>query len=257
VVPQARLQFDRSCCQKLECGKRVSVPHSHHSSAVHAALSDLLVACLQVKRARSKQLQPDEFMSGTFTISNLGNFGADSFDAILPPGARRTLWHPRHARDDSIALQTQRSSCVCLQGLCALKIVLTPLRGSAVRGRTRHVGNSTSSKGRCLRKPQAAPFCSRRRALLEASSSWIPKFRLARSAGAVCELWARGAGTAAILAVGGSKPTVTADAAGRIGVQKQMTVNLTADHRIVYGADAAEFLLALKAVIENPEQLTL
>ncbi|KAK9826444.1 hypothetical protein WJX81_006580 [Elliptochloris bilobata] len=102
-----------------------------------------------VKRARAKQLAPDEFTSGTFTISNLGNFGADSFDAILPPG------------------------------------------------------------------------------------------------------------TAAILAVGGSKPTVTADAAGRIGVQKQMTVNLTADHRIVYGADAAEFLLTLKSVIENPEQLTL
>ncbi len=75
--------------------------------------------------------------------------------------------------------------------------------------------------------------------------------------GGARELRVRGAGTAAILAVGGSKPTVTADAAGRIGVQKQMTVNLTADHRIVYGADAAEFLLALKAVIENPEQLTL
>lgn len=41
---------------------------------------------VQVKRARSKQLAPDEFNSGTFTISNLGNFGADSFDAILPPG---------------------------------------------------------------------------------------------------------------------------------------------------------------------------
>lgn len=39
-----------------------------------------------VKRARSKQLAPDEFQSGTFTISNLGNFGADTFDAILPPG---------------------------------------------------------------------------------------------------------------------------------------------------------------------------
>jgi hypothetical protein len=39
-----------------------------------------------VKRARAKQLAPDEFQSGTFTISNLGNFGADTFDAILPPG---------------------------------------------------------------------------------------------------------------------------------------------------------------------------
>ena len=65
------------------------------------------------------------------------------------------------------------------------------------------------------------------------------------------------AGTAAILAVGGSRPTVTADANGRIGVEKQMQVNLTCDHRIVYGAQAAEFMIALKAVIESPEQLTL
>ena len=35
-----------------------------------------------------------------------------------------------------------------------------------------------------------------------------------------------------------------------------MTVNLTCDHRIVYGADAAEFLRSLKEVIENPDQLT-
>ena len=39
-----------------------------------------------VKRARSKQLTPDEYNSGNFTISNLGMFGADTFDAILPPG---------------------------------------------------------------------------------------------------------------------------------------------------------------------------
>ena len=49
---------------------------------------------------------------------------------------------------------------------------------------------------------------------------------------------------------------MTADAAGRIGVEKQMKVNLTADHRIVYGAQAAEFMQALKEVIENPDQLT-
>ena len=39
-----------------------------------------------VKRARAKKLAPDEFNSGTFTISNLGMYGADTFDAILPPG---------------------------------------------------------------------------------------------------------------------------------------------------------------------------
>ena len=63
------------------------------------------------------------------------------------------------------------------------------------------------------------------------------------------------AGTAAILAVAASKPTVTVDANGRIGVEKQMVLNLTCDHRVVYGADAAEFMLTLKKVIENPDQL--
>jgi len=100
-----------------------------------------------VKRARAKQLSPDEYTTGTFTISNLGMFGVDTFDAILPPGS------------------------------------------------------------------------------------------------------------AAILAVGGSKPVVSVDANGRMCVEKQMTVNLTADHRIVYGAHAAEFLQTLKQVIENPDQL--
>ena len=66
---------------------------------------------------------------------------------------------------------------------------------------------------------------------------------------------AQRAGTAAILAVAASKPVVTADAAGRIGVEKQMLLNLTCDHRIVYGADAAEFMLSLKKVIEAPDQL--
>lgn len=65
-----------------------------------------------------------------------------------------------------------------------------------------------------------------------------------------------GTGTAAILAVGGSQPTVTVDAKGRMGVEKVMKCNLTCDHRIVYGAGAAEFMVELKAVIENPEQLT-
>jgi pyruvate dehydrogenase E2 component (dihydrolipoamide acetyltransferase) len=102
-----------------------------------------------VKRARAKALSPDEYNSGTFTISNLGMFGVDTFGAILPPG------------------------------------------------------------------------------------------------------------TGAILAVGGSLPTVVADAEGRIAVRKVMTLNLTADHRHVYGADAAAFLQTLKGIIEDPEQLTL
>jgi len=103
-----------------------------------------------VDRARAKQLQPDEYNSGTFTISNLGMFGVDRFDAILPPN------------------------------------------------------------------------------------------------------------TGAILAVGGSRPQVVATKDGAIKVLSQMQVNLTADHRVIYGAQAAQFLKDLAKLIEtDPQSLTL
>ncbi|XP_027365768.1 dihydrolipoyllysine-residue acetyltransferase component 4 of pyruvate dehydrogenase complex, chloroplastic-like [Abrus precatorius] len=102
-----------------------------------------------VEKARAKQLQPHEYNSGTFTLSNLGMFGVDRFDAILPPG----------------------------QG--------------------------------------------------------------------------------AIMAVGASKPTVLANADGFFSVKNKMLVNVTADHRIIYGADLAAFLQTFSKIIENPESLTL
>ncbi|KAG6412924.1 hypothetical protein SASPL_125619 [Salvia splendens] len=102
-----------------------------------------------VDKARAKQLQPQEYNSGTFTLSNLGMFGVDRFDAILPPG----------------------------QG--------------------------------------------------------------------------------AIMAVGASKPTVVADKEGFFTVKNQMLVNVTADHRIIYGADLAAFLQTFAKIILNPESLTM
>ena len=39
-----------------------------------------------VKRARAKKLTPDEYSRGSFTLSNLGMFGVDKFDPLLPPG---------------------------------------------------------------------------------------------------------------------------------------------------------------------------
>ena len=103
-----------------------------------------------VKRSRSKQLQPEEYSTGTFTLSNLGMFGVDRFDAILPPG------------------------------------------------------------------------------------------------------------TGAILAVAASRPTVVAGKDGSIAVKRQMKVNLTADHRVIYGADGAAFLKDLAELIETrPESLAL
>jgi pyruvate dehydrogenase E2 component (dihydrolipoamide acetyltransferase) len=103
-----------------------------------------------VKRSRSKQLKPEEYSTGTFTLSNLGMFGVDRFDAILPPG------------------------------------------------------------------------------------------------------------TGAILAVAASRPVVVALKDGSIAVRRQMQVNLTCDHRVIYGADAAAFLKDLASLIEDrPETLAL
>jgi pyruvate dehydrogenase E2 component (dihydrolipoamide acetyltransferase) len=103
-----------------------------------------------VARARSKQLKLEEYSTGTFTLSNLGMFGVDRFDAILPPG------------------------------------------------------------------------------------------------------------TGAILAVAASRPTVVAGKDGSIRVANQMQVNLTCDHRTIYGAHAAAFLKDLAQLIEtNPESLAL
>ena len=63
-------------------------------------------------------------------------------------------------------------------------------------------------------------------------------------------------GTGAILAVASSLPTVVAGNDGSISVKRQMQVNLTADHRVIYGADGAAFLKDLSNLIENnPEQL--
>ncbi|KAI4387947.1 hypothetical protein MLD38_000330 [Melastoma candidum] len=101
-----------------------------------------------VDKARAKQLQPQEYNSGTFTLSNLGMFGVDRFDAILPPG------------------------------------------------------------------------------------------------------------TGAIMAVGASQPTVVATKDGRMGMKSQMQVNVTADHRVIYGADLAAFLQTLAQIIEDPKDLT-
>jgi len=141
------------------------VYHDHINVAVAVAMDDggLITPVLQnadnvdiyslsrdwkslVERARAKKLQPEEYNSGTFTVTNLGMFGVDRFDAILPPG-----------------------------------------QGS-------------------------------------------------------------------ILAIGASRPQVVATADGLFGVKQQMQVNMTSDHRIIYGAPAAAFLQDLAKLIETDAQ---
>lgn len=56
------------------------------------------------------------------------------------------------------------------------------------------------------------------------------------------------------MAIGGVRPTVVANEEGLFGVKNQMTVNITCDHRIIYGADAAGFLQDLAKLIETDAQ---
>ena len=48
-------------------------------SAISTAMMDL------AGRARDRKLQPHEYVGGTFTVSNLGMYGVDNFDAIINP----------------------------------------------------------------------------------------------------------------------------------------------------------------------------
>jgi pyruvate dehydrogenase E2 component (dihydrolipoamide acetyltransferase) len=61
---------------------------------------------------------------------------------------------------------------------------------------------------------------------------------------------------AAILAVGAiNREAVIAEDGMSLVVRQIMTVTLTCDHRILYGAEAAEFLGAIKAWLESPQLL--
>ncbi|KAF5202140.1 Dihydrolipoyllysine-residue acetyltransferase component 5 of pyruvate dehydrogenase complex protein [Thalictrum thalictroides] len=64
-------------------------------------------------------------------------------------------------------------------------------------------------------------------------------------------------GTGAIMTVGASQPSLVATKDGGIGLKNQMQVNVTADHRVIYGADLASFLQTLANIIEDPKDLTL
>jgi pyruvate dehydrogenase E2 component (dihydrolipoamide acetyltransferase) len=60
---------------------------------------------------------------------------------------------------------------------------------------------------------------------------------------------------AAILGVGASRAVLARDADGEIVDRSLMTLTLTCDHRILYGADAARFLAAIRDLIEHPLRL--
>ena len=62
---------------------------------------------------------------------------------------------------------------------------------------------------------------------------------------------------AAILAVGGARREAFEDGPDRVSFRDVITVTLTCDHRVVYGAHAAQFLSRLRELLERPLALTL
>ena len=62
---------------------------------------------------------------------------------------------------------------------------------------------------------------------------------------------------AAILTVGALKKKPAVDDNGRVVARDQMRLSLVSDHRILYGADAAEFLARVRELLEQPLQLAL
>jgi len=62
---------------------------------------------------------------------------------------------------------------------------------------------------------------------------------------------------AAILGVGATRAVLARDPDGEIVDRRLMTLTLTCDHRILYGADAARFLAAIRELLEQPLRLAL
>jgi pyruvate dehydrogenase E2 component (dihydrolipoamide acetyltransferase) len=56
----------------------------------------------------------------------------------------------------------------------------------------------------------------------------------------------------AILAVGGTRREPVEQANGGVVFRDVLTVTITSDHRVVYGADAAAFLSRVRELLERP-----
>jgi pyruvate dehydrogenase E2 component (dihydrolipoyllysine-residue acetyltransferase) len=62
---------------------------------------------------------------------------------------------------------------------------------------------------------------------------------------------------AALLTVGALEKRPAVDERGRVVARERMTLNLVCDHRILYGADGAQFLARVRELLEQPLSLAL
>src|SRR2546423_7732355 len=92
-VPRANASFDGDAIVQyadVDLGIAVAIEDGLLTPVIRAAQNKSLREINeQVKdlasRARNKRMKPEEFQGGTFTISNLGGMGIDSFSAIINP----------------------------------------------------------------------------------------------------------------------------------------------------------------------------
>ena len=92
-VPRVNASFDGDAIVQyadVDLGIAVAIEEGLLTPVIRAAQNkSLREISEQVKdlasRARNKRMKPEEFQGGTFTISNLGGMGIDSFSAVINP----------------------------------------------------------------------------------------------------------------------------------------------------------------------------
>ena len=92
-VPRANASFEGDAIVQyadVDLGIAVAIEDGLLTPVVRAAQNKSLREISEVAkdlahRARNKRMKPEEFQGGTFTVSNLGGLGIDSFSAVINP----------------------------------------------------------------------------------------------------------------------------------------------------------------------------
>ena len=93
LVPKVNAAFDQDAIVQFEdvdLAIAVAIEDGLVTPVVRAAQSKSLREMSEAvkdlaNRARHKRMKPEEYQGGTFTVSNLGGYGIDSFSAIINP----------------------------------------------------------------------------------------------------------------------------------------------------------------------------
>jgi pyruvate dehydrogenase E2 component (dihydrolipoamide acetyltransferase) len=92
-VPRVNASFDNDAIVQyadVDLGVAVAIEDGLLTPIIHAAqdksLREISASAKDLAhRARNKRMKPEEFQGGTFTVSNLGGMGIDSFSAVINP----------------------------------------------------------------------------------------------------------------------------------------------------------------------------